>query len=664
MTAAATPPSSVGTSYDCRMLNLVRFWILLSALLVGGGWILSALHQLNRAGYMVVLSPLALVIFLWWRKTRPLAQPILKHWRCKFTKRFRRRAPQIFFLITALSLLAGCLHPALNWDANAYRLPRVMHWLWAGQWHWIHTFDARMNIAACGMEWLSAPLILFSHTDRLLFLPNWISYLMLPGLIFSVFTRLQVRPRVAWWWMWILSTGWCFALQAGSVANDSFAAIYILAAVDLALRARQNNSAVDLWLSLLAVALATGAKQTNIPLAALWFIAAWPARGLFLKTALRSVVVGGFGLLVSIVPISLINYHYCGTWLPLQAAGITAVGKYQLDPFWGIIGNAFCLPLQNLLPPFYNLVPPFYSYWPVGWNELVQHFMHTSLGSHFTSFENFGFLSAVYFHGLSEGNAGIGLGVCIVIFAAASEIRRWKKTGGPAPAGPAPFLVLRLLRFAPWGLLLVFMAKVGAYENARQLAPYYLLLFPAWLVTAGHTQVTRQPHWQRLALLVMAFTVVVVATLHERPLFPAQTVCNLIKSTFPNSKFLADESVHYLESDCQKVMARRRYLEQVLPPEKTVIGLFTGVISEDEPGIWLPFGQRRGERLLSDDPPERIRALGIHYVVVDGFAVKQTHGSLGKWMATYNARLVDEYRFPKQSRQESEPPDFYLVQLN
>ena len=100
----------------------------------------------------------------------------------------------MFLLIAALSFLGGCLYPPLNYDANAYRLPRVMHWLWAGQWAWIHVFDARMNIAACGMEWLSAPLILFSHTtDRLLFLINWVSYLMLPGLLFSVFTRLQVR---------------------------------------------------------------------------------------------------------------------------------------------------------------------------------------------------------------------------------------------------------------------------------------------------------------------------------------------------------------------------------------------------------------------------------------------------------------------------------------
>lgn len=186
---------------------MVRFWILLSTLLVGGGWILSALHQLNRAGYVVVLSPLVLVTSLWWKKSRPLSLENLRRWHCKFLTRFKRRAPQLFLLITALSFLSGCLYPALNCDANAYRLPRVMHWLWAGQWHWIHTFDSRMNIAACGMEWLSAPLILFSHTDRLLFLINWISYLMLPGLIFSVFTRLQVRPRVAWWWTWLLASG-------------------------------------------------------------------------------------------------------------------------------------------------------------------------------------------------------------------------------------------------------------------------------------------------------------------------------------------------------------------------------------------------------------------------------------------------------------------------
>jgi hypothetical protein len=646
------------------MPNLVRFWILLSTLLVGGGWILSALHQLNRAGYAVIFTLLLPPFFLWWKKSRPFALENLHRRRCQFQKRFKPRAPQIFFAIAALSFLSGCLYPALNYDANAYRLPRVMHWLWAGQWHWIHTFDARMNIAACGMEWLSAPLILFSHTDRFLFLINWISYLMLPGLIFSVFTRLQVRPRVAWWWMWILSSGWCFALQAGSVANDSFAAIYILAAVDLALRARKKKSATDLWLSLLAAALATGAKQTNLPLVVLWLIAAWPAISLFWKNPLRTAVVAGFGLLASIVPISILNYRHCGTWLPLDVAGIAAVGKFQLSPFWGIIGNAFCIPIQNLLPPFYNLLPPFYGYWVALWNEMMRDFLHTSFGAHFTSFENFGFLSDVYYHGISEGNAGLGFGVCLLIFAALHEMRRLPKDGVTIATAVQPVPFLRLLRLAPWGLLLIFMAKVGTFENARQLTPYYAFLFPAWLIKAGHTRVIRLHSWQRLVLPVMALTALLLATLSERPLFPAQTIFKLVQSKFPHSGFLMEESSHYLASNYQVTVARRNYLQKMLPPGETIIGYYAKICFVDEPSIWLPYGQRQVECLLPDESPARLRSLGIHYVVLNGDAINQTYGNIGKWMDRYDAHLVSQFIFTKQPRHISEPADLYLVQLN
>ena len=162
--------------------------------------------------------------------------------------------------------------------------------------------------------------------------------------------------------------------------------------------------------------------------------------------------------------------------MPLDIAGITVVGKFQLNPFWGVIGNAFCIPVQNLLPPFYNLLPPFYSYWPALWNEMMRYFLQTSFGAHFASFENFGFLSDVYYHGISEGNAGLGLGICIMIFAALREIRRLQKTSATTETVVEPVPFLRLLRLAPWGLLLIFMAKVGTFENARQLAPYYACL--------------------------------------------------------------------------------------------------------------------------------------------------------------------------------------------
>ena len=646
------------------MLNLVRFWILLSTVLVGSGWILSALHQLNRAGYGLILAPFAAIILFQWRKAGLLSSGNFQRCRLKLLKRFRRRAPQIFLLTAALSFLGGCLYPALNYDSNSYRLPRVMHWLWAGQWHWIYTFDGRMNFAACGMEWLSAPLILFSHTDRLLFLINWISYLMLPGLVFSVFTRLQIRSRVAWWWAWLLSSGWCFALQSASVANDSFAAIYILAAVDLALRARERQSLSDLCLSMLAAALATGVKRTNLPLAALWLIAAWPVLPLFWKAPVRTAVVAGCALLVSIVPISLLNYHYCGTWLPLETTGAAPDKHFQLNPFWGMLGNAFCLPVQNLTPPFYNLLPPFYSYWPVLWNDLMRQFLQPSPGAHFASFENFGFLSVVFYHGISEGNAGLGFGICLMIFATWRERAQLRKKGGFVESPSQPSAVLRLLRLAPWGLLLLFMAKVGTYENARQLAPYYIFLFPLWLVRPGQAQVTRQRSWQRLAFAVMTITVLVLATISERPLFPAQTLFKRVQSKFAGSDVLMNECIHYLDSNYQIALARRAYLVEALPPGETVIGYSSMIFFDDETGIWLPYGRRRVECLLPGDPPERLRALGIHYVVLNGPFVNQTFGNIGNWLQRYDGSVADQYSFPKPGHQPADPPDLYIVRLN
>ena len=50
------------------MLNAVRIWILLSAWLVGAGWILSALHQLNRAGYAMVFALAGATVFFWCKK--------------------------------------------------------------------------------------------------------------------------------------------------------------------------------------------------------------------------------------------------------------------------------------------------------------------------------------------------------------------------------------------------------------------------------------------------------------------------------------------------------------------------------------------------------------------------------------------------------------------
>jgi len=46
-------------------------------------------------------------------------------------------------------------------------------------WHWIHTTFPRVTLGHAAIEWVSAPFIALLHTDRLLFLINFISFLLL-----------------------------------------------------------------------------------------------------------------------------------------------------------------------------------------------------------------------------------------------------------------------------------------------------------------------------------------------------------------------------------------------------------------------------------------------------------------------------------------------------
>ena len=53
------------------MTLVVQAWILISALLCGAGWILSALHELNPAGYLTVLALVVAGLIWQWPKIKP-----------------------------------------------------------------------------------------------------------------------------------------------------------------------------------------------------------------------------------------------------------------------------------------------------------------------------------------------------------------------------------------------------------------------------------------------------------------------------------------------------------------------------------------------------------------------------------------------------------------
>ena len=179
----------------------VTAWILFSAYCSCAGWVLSAFHQLHPTGYAVafLLGAVAYCAVRWGNKSFRHPAALIPHPTARrLRRRFGRAFPLGFLVLASLAILGGVLNAPSNYDALTYRIPRVLHWLAAGQWHWIYTGFQRVNTRACGIEWLSAPLIALTRTERWLFVINAASFLLLPGLVFSVFCRGGVRPRAAW----------------------------------------------------------------------------------------------------------------------------------------------------------------------------------------------------------------------------------------------------------------------------------------------------------------------------------------------------------------------------------------------------------------------------------------------------------------------------------
>ena len=615
---------------------MVTAWILLGAILSAAGWILSAVHELNGIGYgvLIFLGMGTVGVWLGIRKpAAPVSRPGRVHrWHSTLRRRFGRPFPAVFLLLAFLATVGGIIHPPSNLDALAYRIPRTLHWLAAGRWHWIHTSLSRLNTRACGFEWLSTPLILFLHTDRWLFGINVITYLLLPGLLFSVFRRMGVRPSVAWHWMWLLPSGYCYLLQAGGITNDAFAAVYALAAVDFALRARESNRVADVWLSILAAGLLTGSKASNLPLLLPWLIAVVPSARLLTRRLAMGCLVVSASLLISFLPNAVLNYRYCGDWSGASAENSLMT---QLRPLTGIAGNTVVLAVQNAVPTFYPITK-----W---WDSFVTRCAPGLVSSpRWQNFEG----SRLHITNLGElpleDGAGLGfaISVMIVVSVMGAAILRWPRTESSRqpPLPPTRRWLQSGLRWSPYVALLVYMAKTGLITGARLITPYYALLVPALLMGSSHQWIVRALWWRWMAAGTFLLAVVVVVVAPTRPLWPAGSTLSALRQRHPASAVLERADLVYSVFD-----SRWDILEPVrdlLPPGVQQIGyVFLG--DPPETSLWRPFGSRRVWHLLPSDPVNYLRERGIEYVVVgsDGCETPIDGVSLDEWVPSWVKRV-------------------------
>lgn len=620
---------------------MVAIWVFLCAFLSCTGWVLSGLHSLNRAGYLVAFG-LGLVGMLAARQRLGWQTGWQLNAR-KLWRRFTRPLPLAFLLLAGLAILGGALHAPSNYDGLTYRTPRVLHWLAAEQWHWVQTSFPRLNVRAAGYEWVTAPLIAFFQTDRLNFMISGISLLLLPGLSFSILRRLGVRSRVAWCWMWLLPTGYTYLLQAGSIGNDLFGAVFGFAAIDFALRARVSGRVECLWLSLLAAALATGAKSINLPLGLPWLMALGPALKLVWRKPVGTLLVAVVAVMASLVPISWLNIRYCGDW----GGQVLEHSAFGGQPFLRLAANTIGFTLQNFTPPVFPFA------------KAANHFLAEARPAWLAARMDAAFEPGAAKFQLvelqTEEFAGLGFGLCCLLLGSVIALRRARRRP------TAPSLAERhhlLVGAAGWVAVLVFMAQSGLTGAVRYLAPYNVLLLAPLLALAGQERVVRAVWWQRGCGLVFTLAALLLVLNPGRPLWPAVTVLRHLG---------AENSSHHLVRRAwtvYSVYSRRADAfapaRAVLPPDTRLLGFVS--FDDPETSLWRPFGTRRILHVQRTETAADLRRRGLKYVLVSSEILQNYwEMSLETWLAQVDGERLATVAL--DLRASAGPKDWHLVRL-
>jgi len=598
----------------------IAIWIWCCAYLNLAGWTLSALHELNPAGYAIALLVGFAVLFAWRKKTSANFLPQVHLPRLH---RFRRPLPAIFLIVAVLVFLGGALHAPNNYDSLTYRLPRMLNWLDAGHWFWIPTFNERMNYSTTGWEWIAMPFMALLHSDCGLFLINAMGFLLMPGLLFSVFRQLGVASKVAWTWMWVLPLAYGYATQAGSIGNDFTGALFCLMSVHCGLRARRSGRISDVWLAGLAAALMTGVKLSNLPLLLPCLVAAWPALGQLRKNIAGSAVVAAIGVMVSAAPTVVLNQAHTGSWNgdPKNLSKIQAK-----SPGAALLGNSLLLLQQSFMPPVFpaaqKVSERLDQCMPPSWRRLLDGGFPRYAGVQFNELPQ------------EEGSA-LGLGITLLLLMAIGAAAFGLARGGTKRS---MMVAMTPVGLAAWVAALFFMLKMGSEADARLMLPYYPLAMVPILLLPAQIHLLRLCGWRVLIALAALSVLPAVILSPSRPLWPGRSISGRLARQHPDSP-----SVQRLATVYSAYSSRNDALAPLragLPGGVLKIGFLAGSNDTDY-SLWRPFGLRKVEYLQIGADKSILVPDGVEWVVVKRIAWAETSNMpLETWMAQHHAKIT------------------------
>jgi hypothetical protein len=382
-----------------------------------------------------------------------------------------------------------------------------------------------------------------------------------------------------------------------------------------------------LWHSLLAAALLTGAKASNLPLLLPWAILIFPVLPLLRRKIVATLAVILLAATVSFLPTAILNMHYCGgDWSGLS---IERTGMDMKNPVVGVWGNALLLGFNNLIPP----LCPFAGWWNQNALTILPHFIVAPMSANFEQgFHLIGELP-------TEDLAGLGFGLSILLLVSFVATRFVKRADSVENKFLLHSVIPRefcwFVLVAPWIALIAYGMKSGMVTPQRIIAPYYLLLLPGLLLGAGQSQIIRRCWWKMLAGGVLALAFVVLILSPDRPLWPAKTILAKLHEQHPGQRLIARAlNVYTIYSERSDPLAGVRAL---LPAEVKVVG-FIGTTDDTDISLWRPFGGRRVEHFFLNDPAALIQQ-HVRYVVVGGFNLKEQNTALDAWLKQSGAEI-------------------------